>query len=164
MPNPKKIFLEVISGKMIDAKWSDSSHQAFKNLPNSSKGDAGEEFIEIYVTELGFNTIKDKRQGDFDLIIENKKFEIKLASEDISGAFQFNHIRYDSKYDYLLCLGVTPNELCFGIWTKADVTTGQAGNLVSMGKNQNSSFKLTKKVATLYEIEKLQEVLLGFLK
>src|ERR1017187_7833013 len=143
MPNPKDIFLQVVSGKIIDKKWTDQPHQAFKNLPNSSKGDAGEEFIKIYVTQLGFTAIKDKRLGDFDLLIQNKKFEIKLASEDISGSFQFNHIRYDSKYDYLLCLGVTPDNLVFDIWTKADVATGKAGNLVSMGKNQNSSFKLT---------------------
>jgi hypothetical protein len=159
MPNPKQIFLEVIKTKLIDAKWAGQPHETFKNLPNSSKGDAGEEFIRRYAKELGFTVEKLKRLGDWDLKIQGKKFEVKLATEDTSGNLQFNHIRYDSKYDYLLCLGVTPNHLFFGIWNKGEVATGVAGNLVSMGKNQNSSFKLTKKASNLYDIEKLQKIL-----
>ncbi len=159
MIDPNKLFLEVIGAKLIHEKWAGQPHQAFKNLPNSSKGDAGEEFIKRYVTELNFTVEKLERLGDWDLKIADKKFEVKLASEDISGNFQFNHIRYDSKYDYLLCLGVTPDHLVFGIWNKGDVATGLAGNLVSMGKNQNSSFKLTKKISDLEPIENLKEKL-----
>jgi len=163
MIDPSQIFLEVIGAKFIDPKWSGKPHQAFKNLPNSSKGDAGEEFIKRYVSALGFTVEKTERLGDWDLKIENKKFEVKLASEDISGSLQFNHIRYDSKYDYLLCLGVTPDNLVFGIWKKGEVAEGVAGSLVSMGKNQNSSFKLTKKVSSLENINKLKDKLLTIL-
>ncbi len=158
-PEPLKIFLEVIINKKIDKKWASQPHEAFKNLPNSSKGDAGEEFIKKYAESLGFTVGRTNRLGDWDLEISGKKFEIKLASEDITGSFQFNHIRYDSKYDYLLCLGVTPNNLVFDVWPKGDVATGLAGNLVSMGKNQNASFKLTKKVSLLKDIHKLKEIL-----
>lgn len=164
MADPKKIFLEVVGSKAIDAKWSGKPHQIFKSLPNSNKGDVGEEFIRRYAEELGFTVVKTQRLGDWDLTIQGKKFEIKLATEDVSGAFQFNHIRYDSKYHYLLCLGITPDDLRFGIWTKADVATGNAGNLVSMGKNQNSSFKLTKKTSSLQDIEELKKVLEDLLK
>ena len=158
--NPYKLFLEIIAGKVIHKKWDGAPHQAFKSLPNSSKGDAGEEFLQKYLDMLGFKTNKIRRQGDWDLEIENKKFEIKLASEDITGHFQFNHIRYDSKYDYLICIGVTPDSLRFDIWDKGEVTTGKAGNLVSMGKNQNSSFKLTKRVGQLKIINELEKELL----
>src|SRR3989344_5975247 len=160
MPDPLKIFRDVAIGKFIDKKWTDQPHEAFKHLANSSKGDAAEEFIKIYTQALGFK-IENRvsRLGDWDVKIEGKTFEVKCATEDISGSFQFNHIRYDSKYDFLLCLGVTPNNLVFEIWSKGDVVTGVAGNLVSMGKNQNSSFKLTKKISSLQNIRKLQETL-----
>jgi len=159
MTNPLEIFQEVISGKTIDKKWTGQPHQAFKNLANTSKGDAGEEFIKKYAESLGFKVGATNRLGDWDLMINDKMFEIKLASEDITGSFQFNHIRYDSKYDYLLCLGVTPDNLIFNIWTKAEVATGVAGNLVSMGKNQNASFKLTKKPEALKPILEFNKVL-----
>lgn len=164
MIDPKQLFLTVVSSKVIDAKWHGKPHEVFKSLPNSSKGDAGEEFIQQYVTALGFSVNKITRLGDWDLTIQGKKFEIKLATEDVAGSFQFNHIRYDSRYDYLFCLGVTPENLLFGIWTKADIVTGIAGNLVSMGKNQNASFKLTKKTASLHEIAELQNILQELLK
>jgi len=159
MLNPLKLFREVIDEKKIDKKWASKPHEAFKNLPNSSKGDAGEEFIKRYCKSLGFKVDKISRIGDWDLEIKGKKFEIKLASEDTTGSFQFNHIRYDSKYHYLLCLGVTPNNLIFDIWSKADVATGEAGSLVSMGKNQNSSFKLTKKLKELKPINEFKKTL-----
>ncbi len=163
MTKPEEIFLEVIGAKLIHEKWTGKPHQAFKNLPNSSKGDAGEEFVKRYVTKLGFTVEKLERLGDWDIKINDKKFEVKLASEDVSGSFQFNHIRLDSKYDYLLCIGVTPDHLVFGVWDKGGVATGVAGNLVSMGKGQNSSFKLTKKVSSLDDIRKLKAKLLSLL-
>lgn len=162
-PNPEEIFLEVIGAKLIHAKWSGKPHEAFKHLGNTSKGDAGQEFITRYAKELGFAADNKGRTGDIDVEIENKKFEVKLASEDTAGSFQFNHIRLDYKYDFLLCLGVTPTELLFKIWTKADVTTDKAGNLVSMGRGQNSSFKLTKKKSDLAHIDKLKEALTNLL-
>ncbi len=159
-PDPKQIFLDVIQTKIVHAKWAGSPHEAFKNLANSSKGDAGEEFLAKYATALGFAVeTSGGRLGDWDVKIEKSRYEVKLATEDISGAFQFNHIRYDSKYDYLICIGVTPNGIEFGIWTKGQVAEGEAGSLVSMGKNQNSSFKLTKRVGLLTDIGQLEKEL-----
>ena len=165
MPDPLKIFHDVAIGKLIDKKWTGQIHEAFKHLANSSKGDAGEEFIKKYTEALGFKIeYRISRLGDWDIKINGKTFEVKCATEDIAGSFQFNHIRYDSKYDYLLCLGITPNNLVFDVWSKGDVATGLAGNLVSMGKNQNASFKLTKKISALKDIHKLHDILLKLLQ
>lgn len=160
MTDPAQIFLEVIGSKLIHEKWAGKPHEAFKNLANTSKGDAGQEFLVRYANQLGFNAKNHGRNGDWDIEIEDRKFEVKLASEDVSGSFQFNHIRYDSKYDFLLCLGVAPDKLLFGIWDKGQLAKGEAGNLVSMGKNQNSSFKLTKKLSVLHPIERLKDELI----
>lgn len=164
-PDPLKIFHDVSIGKIIDKKWTGQPHEAFKHLANSSKGDAGEEFIKRYTEALGFK-IENRvsRLGDWDVKINEKTFEVKCSTEDITGSFQFNHIRYDSKYDYLLCLGVSPNNLVFDIWPKGEVATGLAGNLVSMGKNQNSSFKLTKKLSALKDIYKLKKIISKIIK
>jgi hypothetical protein len=161
MLNPLEIFLKVVATKTIDPKWMGQPHESFKHLANTSKGDAAETFVAEYASALGFNAEINPagRNGDWDVKINDKKFEIKCASEDVTGSFQFNHIRYDYKYDFLLCLGVAPSNLVFKIWNKGEVATGVAGNLVSMGRGQNSSFKLTKKKRELYEIEKLLDEL-----
>ncbi|HRN50138.1 MAG TPA: hypothetical protein PLC52_05000 [Anaerolineales bacterium] len=90
------------------------------------------------------------------------KFELKTATEDVSGSFQFNHIRYHRPYDAVLCLGVTPNNLYFGVWSKAEITTGKAGRLVSMEKGGNASHKLTKKLSSLLPISKFEQIINDF--
>ncbi len=159
MVDPIKLFRDIAIGKFVDKKWAGRPHEEFKHLGNTSKGDAGQEFITQYAKKLGFNAENFGRTGDRDVMIGTKNFEVKLASEDVAGSFQFNHIRLDYKYDYILCLGVTPDKLLFGIWSKADIATSKAGNLVSMGRGQNSSFKLTKKKSNLEDIHKLKNTL-----
>lgn len=164
MTDPLKLFRDVAISKFIDKKWTGQPHEGFKHLGNTSKGDAGQEFITKYAIELGFTAENFGRIRDCDVKIGNKSFEVKLASEDTSGSFQFNHIRLDYKYDFLLCLGVTPKRLLFRIWSKGDVATDKAGTMVSMGRGQNSSFKLTKKASSLHDIHKLKDELTIALK
>src|SRR3989344_6574729 len=160
MLDPQKIFHDIAISKFIDKKWTGQPNEAFKHLANTSKGDAAEEFIKMYATALGFKAEKNqKRLGDWDVKINEKKFEVKCATEDISGSFQFNHIRFDYRYDFLLCLGVSPNGLFFRIWSKGDVATDKAGTMVSMGRGQNSSFKLTKKISDMQQITELYKAL-----
>jgi len=160
MTDPLKILIELAKKKTIHSKWTGKLLYPIKILDNSCKGDLAEEFVMEYCKELGFEVEYGKsRLGDYDLAIGGKKFEIKMATEDIGGNFQFNHIRYDYKYDYLICVGVTPDSILFAMFTKADVATGKAGSLVSMGRGQNSSFKLTKSKKSLYAIDGLNDKL-----
>ncbi|MCK4905280.1 hypothetical protein KAS42_03445 [bacterium] len=164
MSDPLKIFRDVAISKIIDKKWAGQPHEAFKHLGNTSKGDTGQEFITQYARELGFTAENFGRTGDKDITIGNKNFEVKLASEDTAGSFQFNHIRLDYRYDFIICLGVTPSKLLFQTYSKADIATNKVGTLVSMGRGQNSSFKLTKKKCDLLDIHNLKDVLSELLK
>lgn len=47
--------------------------------------------------------------------IEGASFELKMATEDVHGSFQFNHIRYHRPYDALLCLGIAPENILFDV-------------------------------------------------
>lgn len=87
---------------------------------------------------------------------------MKTATEDTSKHFQFNHIRYHRKYHAVLCLGVSPADLYFGIWSKAEVVTGKAGNMVSMEKSANASYKLTKATADLHKISSFKSEIKKF--
>ena len=164
MTDPLTLFLKIAKEKHIGNKWIDKPCYSVKILGNSSKGDLAEEFIVQYCRELGFQ-VEDKktRLGDYDKIIEGKKFEIKMATEDLTGNFQFNHLRYDYKYDGVICIGVSPDSILFEIYSKSEIATGKAGNLVSMGRGQNSSFKLTKPKSSLKPIGEFKEKLKTFL-
>lgn len=149
-----ELLLKIAKEKTKLGKWDNQPLQLIKIMANSTKGDLGEIFIIEYSKLLGFNVAdKISRLGDYDAKINGATFEVKMATEDISGSFQFNHIRYDYKYDWLLCLGISPTEILFDIFSKADVATGKAGSLVTMGRGQNSSFKLTKRKTSLQPID-----------
>ncbi len=158
MTNPVKLLTKLAKQKHVGNKWIGQPFYSIKILGNSSKGDLAEEFVMTYCRELGFN-VEDKktRLGDYDKIINGKKFEIKMATEDKGGSFQFNHLRYDYKYDFVLCLGISPSKILFEIYSKSDIATGKAGTMVSMGRGQNSSFKLTKPLSALKPISKFKK-------
>jgi hypothetical protein len=158
--DPMEILKRVAGLKHVTSKWEGKPLYGIKILANTSKGDLVEDFVTEYSNALGFTAVKNPtRQGDYDVKINGKTFEVKMATEDLTGHFQFNHIRYDYKYDWLLCIGVAPSEILFQTYKKGDLAEGRAGNLVSMGRGQNASFKLTKAKRDLRPINEYENII-----
>jgi len=163
--DPLALLIKVAKEKHIEKKWDNQPLYLIKILPNTSKGDLGEDFIEAYAKELGFEVEeKESNKGDYDKKINGKKFEIKFATEDQSGNFQFNHIRMDFKYDWLICVGCSPNEIFFEIYPKESVVMGRAGTMVPMGKGHNADWKLTKKKSALLPIKDFKDKITSILR
>jgi len=157
MNDPIKLFASILQEFHDDSKWDGAILGKIKTISNTKVGSVGQRFIEELCKQLSIPcSFPLSTQSPWDIEIRNIKFELKTATEDISGKFQFNHVRYHRHYQGLLCLGVSPANLYFGVWSKADVTTGKAGNLVTMEKGANASFKLTKAPSQLYEIADFQ--------
>lgn len=168
-PNYKKLFVGALQKNADNPKWKEGNFVDIKTVSNTKVGSVGQDFIESLCAALSiackFPVNEDGKrltQSPWDIDILDVKFELKTATEDTGGKFQFNHLRYHRSYDAVLCLGVTPNELYFGLWSKADVATGKAGNLVSMEKGANASYKLTKKPAGLMPIADFEQVIKDF--
>jgi hypothetical protein len=169
MCNYSEIFKGVLSTHKNAVKWNVADFAGIKTISNTKVGAVGQDFIEKICNDLGFvvefplsKTGARAKQNPWDIKINGVSFELKTATEDINGNFQFNHVRYHRKYDALLCLGVSPNNLYFMLWSKADVVTDKAGKLVSMEKNANASYKLTKKPSTLLPIISFEEKIKEF--
>jgi len=171
MPNPnyKQLFINALAKNVDNPKWREGNFIGIKTVSNTKVGNIGQDFIEGLCVALSIPCVfplrEDKtrmNQSPWDIAIYDIKFELKTATEDTSGSFQFNHIRYHRPYDAVLCLGVTPNELYFGLWSKADILTNKAGNLVSMEKGANASYKLTKKPSNLFPIIEFEQKIKEF--
>lgn len=151
MPDYASLMQTVLADLADHSKWTDATFSRIKTLSNTKVGDAGQNFVEAICGELDLVIAFPeqlgvrKKQSPWDIDIEGVKFELKTATEDVNNCFQFNHIRYHRPYDALLCLGIGPNDIWFDVWSKADITTGKAGSLVSMEKGANASYKLTKR-------------------
>ena len=150
------LMQEVIRKHTPATIWTGSPLESFRQVANTNRGDIGEEFgyrylkqAEIPVSQTG------SRVKEWDLVVAGKRFEVKTASEDVGGSFQFNHIRLDRDYQYLLCLGVRPTAIMFGVWRKGAVSEGEAGRLVRMAEGQSVTYKLTKRPVDMLNVEDL---------
>lgn len=165
-----RLFEDSLHKFKNDPKWDDAVFRDIKIVSNTNVGKVGQDYIECLCAEFGYEwdfprTSDGRRatQSPWDIRIQGVTFEIKTATEDVGGKYQFNHIRYHREYDAVLCLGVSPDQLHFGVWSKADIATGRAGHLVSMEKGANASYKLTKSVEELKRIQQFDTTVREFL-
>ena len=165
MNNYNTIFNEILKKYGNSEKWSGSIFEKMKLISNTHVGSVGQDYIVELCRILKLNIeLPPVNRSPWDIKIEGICFELKTASEDTNNNFQFNHIRYHRNYDALICLGVAPNNLYFNLWSKADLTTGKAGKLVSMERQANASYKLTKNSKDLYSSENFDNLKKEFIK
>jgi len=158
--DPIALMVDIIKDHAPENIWRDSPLHAYRDLGNTNRGEIGEEFIRRYVKAAGIDVApKGNRAAITDTQVAGHHFEIKTASVGTNGTFQFNHVRLDRRYEYLLCLGICPNEIVFNMWRKGEVAEGKAGTLVRMAEGQAVTWKLTKKLSSMIPIEKLPDIL-----
>lgn len=157
--NPINLLVEIIKEHSPEDIWQGSPLIGYRSLGNTNRGEIGEEFIRRYLKDAGIRVGNGGRTSATDMRIENHAFEVKTASLGANGTFQFNHVRLDRNYEYLLCLGICPEKLAFNMWRKGDVAEGKAGRLVRMAEGQAVTYKLTKKLSDMKPIEDLPATL-----
>ena len=153
--DPVDLLVTVIRDHSPVSDWTDAPLEKFRHVENTNRGEIGEEFLRRFLKQHGIKVSNGSRVTPTDLHILDRRFEVKTASA--VKTFQFNHIRLDRQYDYLLCLAITPREILFNAWTKGAVAEGKAGTLVRMAEGQSVTFKLTKPKSTLRPIEDLAD-------
>ena len=107
------LFAEIIKEHAPENIWQESPLIGYRRLGNTNRGEIGEEFVRRYLTASGIKVANGSRASKTDMQIAGKWFEIKTASLGAKGTFQFNHVRLDREYAYLLCLAVCPLEIRF---------------------------------------------------
>lgn len=153
--NPIELLVEIIKEHAPEDIWRESPVAGYRRLGNTNRGEIGEEFVRRYLEESKIKVTRGVRTALTDMKVLKNHLEIKTASLGANGTFQFNHVRLNRKYDYLLCLGICPNDMVFGIWRKGDVAEGRAGTLVRMAEEQSITFKITKKLSEMRPIREM---------
>ena len=153
--NPIDLMVQVINEHSPKSIWTGSPLEGYRRLGNTNRGQIGEEFIRQYLIAANIPVGNGSRVTPTDLLIAGKRFEVKTASLGANGTFQFNHVRLDRTYNYLLCLGLCPEKIVFLAWRKGVVSEGGAGTLVRMAEGQSTTHKLTKKLADMKPIGQL---------
>ncbi len=150
-----ELFAAIVKEHAPENIWLESPLIGYRSLGNTNRGEIGEEFVRRYLKASGIETTNGHRASKIDMRIGGKRFEVKTASLGANGTFQFNHVRLDRQYAYLLCIGVCPQEIRFNMWRKGDVAEGRAGTLVRMAEGQAVTYKITKQLDDMLPVEDL---------
>ena len=154
------LLAEVVKEHSPKDIWIGSPVADYRRLGNTNRGAIGEESIRRYLEWNGIKTGNGNRTSLTDLRIGDVQFEVKTASLGANGTFQF----MDRNYDYLLCLGICPQEIVFNMRRKGFVAENRAGKLVRMAEGQSVTYKLTKKLGGMEPMETLPRFLKSTLK
>ena len=152
--------LEILRSIKKEDIWVGSKYQIVKESSTTGKGNFGENLTNKLLNKLGIaSEIINGGIGDFDILIRKKtKIEHKVATLDTHCSFQFNHIRKNSGYDYVFCLGISPNSLYFKIVSKNDclkLTTHMTSPKKSIIKDDSYKMTITKKRMITLTMENL---------
>lgn len=153
--DPVDLLVEVIRDNTPEDIWGGSPLIAYRFLGNTNRGEIGEEFIRRFLKNGQVEVGNGHRASDTDISIKGHPVEVKTASLGSNGTFQFNHVRLDKRYTFLICLGICPSQVVFEVWRKGDVAEEKAGRLVPMAAGASTTLKLTKKLADLRPIQEL---------
>ena len=153
--NAENLLLKIVETRKFSGKiWEGSKFELFKTMPTTNKGDIGEDFLAALLENNKCSDVEvvKGRRGHYDVkATYNGKvatFEVKVATQDTNGSFQFNGVRYDTQYTHLFCLAISPNSIGFLLIRKDEVGK-PPHNMVAMARNTNAAFKLTKRESDL---------------
>ena len=156
--NALDLLVAIIREHAPEDIWQDSPLIGYRMLGNTNRGEIGETFIRRYLEQHGILVGNGNRASQTDLRVGTLLFEVKTASLGANRTFQFNHVRLDRRYDYLLCLGICPHQIVFNMWRKGAVAENRAGTLVRMAEGQAVTYKLTKKLDDMMDVTGLPEM------
>ena len=121
-----EILLDILENIIIEdspEKWKNAKFIKQRMIQIDKRGSVGERFfaeilLMLYPRRIEYN---DGDQGDWDLKINRKKFEIKTSSLDKSSKFQNEGLKRNGDDDGVLFLGIAPNDLYIKFIQKTDI-------------------------------------------
>ena len=152
------ILDEILPTICINQIWNLTRFERIKHVGTNGVGVAGQRFLEAYLKRLNIPfELPPGRIGPFDIKIAGLETELKTASLDTMGKFQFNHVRPYRKYQEVLFLGIAPTEVYIRMLAKEYVLKNLRP--VNMEKGADNDLKITLRTRELKPIERFSKML-----
>lgn len=170
------ILLNIIETKYNELQKfkTNGIFEKINSFEGNAIGQIGEKFIKELCKEFNINFQDNKNEiihDEYDIIINNKKIEIKTARKGIkNNSLQFNGINPRYNHDYIILLGLQSQKAGFLIISGKEIydhktrsfyleVNGKNKKLVSMNPDNQVNYKLTLSFNELKEIDKIIEEL-----
>ena len=143
----KGIASKIYKEEKTSNSWQDSVLEELDKLKNDCSGKSGELLIEHFCKAGNiphtYNCDINSKDGTYDIIIKDKKVEIKTAKLGKQKTFQHESLR-SAGYDYLLFLDICPSYYYITIIPKFDLNKKSEilGRKAHLRKGTDDVFKL----------------------
>lgn len=126
----RRMIHEFAEQDSIVQKWEDTTYGEIQKITNPKKGVLGEAMVAKWLDELGYLSEEhgyDRARGggNYDLLVliddRLEQLEVKLASEDTSGKYQFNWIAIEHDVAFVVLLGIAPNAINLAVKTHTEI-------------------------------------------
>lgn len=125
LSNISELYRKAATGP--SAAWRGSPFEWLLSVPSRSKGAYGEKFVAELFRANDFEVKKPLSGTDHDRVINGHRIEIKLSTSWAgSDSYTFQQIR-DQDYDYVLCLGISPQDAHCWVVPKSEIQIGKSG-------------------------------------
>jgi hypothetical protein len=127
--------------------WKESPFQSLDKLKNDCSGKVGELLLEKICIDGKISHVYDgdinSKDGTYDILINDKKIEIKTAKRGKQKGFQHESLRLNG-YDYLLFIDVCPDYYYITILKRFDlnIKSDILGRKAHLRKGTTDVFKL----------------------
>ena len=118
-----KSIVNSISAEQEDANiWIGSKYEKINDLKNDYVGRTGEQFLDVFCDKHDidhkYNKDKIEEDGTFDIMIMDKKIEVKTSRLGKTGTFQHENLRLDEDCNYYIFLDISPNKFMISVIDK----------------------------------------------
>lgn len=107
--------------------WKDSPFKWIKGgITAREKGKIGETIVNKFLKGKGF-VVDTPLNSDADLMVENRRVEVKFSTLWGNGTYKFQQIR-KQEYDIIFCLGLSPKDAHAWVIRKSDIVWNDLKN------------------------------------
>jgi hypothetical protein len=115
-----KITNNLLSQQETRNIWNNKKYGIIKKLEKDLIGKLGEELIVDIFNSIDKNCAKriEADRGPVDVVIYNKKCEVKTATFSLAQSFTNDFIMLDGEFDIFISLGLAPENIYVSIYNK----------------------------------------------
>ena len=132
-------------------RWLGSEFEPIVRLSNDERGKFGEELINSIATKTNLPVVFEgdsninNQDGVFDILINNKRCEVKLATLDVNNSFQHENLYADSVWDYVIFVDVVQDGIYFTVMSYDEFNVNERHPIFNrkptLRKSQSDKFK-----------------------
>jgi hypothetical protein len=144
---------EQINSSIINSqnRWLGSPFEPIVRLSNDERGKFGEELVNSIALKTNLPVVfegdanTNNQDGVFDILINNQRCEVKLATLDVNNSFQHENLYADSVWDYVIFVDVVQQGIYFTILRYDEFNVNEKhpifGRKPSLRRSQSDKFK-----------------------